>query len=66
MPPSARLEIGRAVRGAVRNGVIPQQDDDVLIASGLEAIFGRGTNSPEATCKILRLIGEARGKVAAE
>ncbi len=47
-------------------GVIPQQDYEFLKAAGVKAIFGPGTNIPEAAKDILRLIGEARGSVAAE
>jgi len=42
-------------------GVIPQQDYAFLRASGVKAIFGPGTNIPEAARDILRLIREARG-----
>ncbi len=42
-------------------GVIPQQDYDYLKAAGVKAIFGPGTNIPEAAQDILRLIREARG-----
>ena len=42
-------------------GVIPQQDYDFLYENGVKAIFGPGTNIPEAARDILRLIGAARG-----
>ncbi len=42
-------------------GVIPQQDYDFLKKAGVKAIFGPGTNIPEAAQDILRLIREARG-----
>ncbi len=42
-------------------GVIPQQDYQFLYDSGVKAIFGPGTNIPEAAQDILRLIREARG-----
>jgi len=42
-------------------GVIPQQDYDFLKAAGVKAIFGPGTNIPDAAQDILRLIREARG-----
>ena len=42
-------------------GVIPQQDYDVLMAACVKAIFGPGTNIPEAAADILKLIREARG-----
>ncbi|WP_296419672.1 methylmalonyl-CoA mutase [Pseudooctadecabacter sp.] len=41
-------------------GVIPQQDYDFLKKSGVKAIFGPGTNIPEAARDILRLIRETR------
>ncbi|MGC9368282.1 MAG: methylmalonyl-CoA mutase [Paracoccaceae bacterium] len=41
-------------------GVIPQQDYEFLKAAGVKAIFGPGTNIPEAAQDILRLIEEAR------
>ncbi|THD82171.1 methylmalonyl-CoA mutase [Aliigemmobacter aestuarii] len=42
-------------------GVIPQQDYDFLMQAGVKAIFGPGTNIPNAARDILRLIREARG-----
>ena len=42
-------------------GVIPQQDYEFLKDAGVKAIFGPGTNIPEAAQDILRLIREARG-----
>ncbi|OUS20689.1 methylmalonyl-CoA mutase [Rhodobacterales bacterium 59_46_T64] len=42
-------------------GVIPQQDYDFLKKVGVKAIFGPGTNIPEAAQDILRLIRAARG-----
>ncbi|NVO23409.1 methylmalonyl-CoA mutase [Donghicola mangrovi] len=41
-------------------GVIPQQDYEFLKAAGVKAIFGPGTNIPNAAQDILRLIEEAR------
>ncbi len=41
-------------------GVIPQQDYDFLKQAGVKAIFGPGTNIPEAAQDILSLIREAR------
>ena len=41
-------------------GVIPQQDYDFLMAAGVKAIFGPGTNIPEAAKNILGLIRAAR------
>ncbi|MCB1369040.1 MAG: methylmalonyl-CoA mutase [Rhodobacteraceae bacterium] len=42
-------------------GVIPQQDYEFLKKAGVKAIFGPGTNIPEAAKNILSLIREARG-----
>ena len=41
-------------------GVIPQQDYEFLKKAGVKAIFGPGTNIPEAAQDILRLISDAR------
>lgn len=41
-------------------GVIPQQDYEFLQQAGVKAIFGPGTNIPEAARGVLRLIREAR------
>jgi len=41
-------------------GVIPQQDYDFLREAGVKAIFGPGTNIPEAARDILALIRAAR------
>ncbi len=40
----------------VCGGVIPQQDYEFLYDHGVKAIFGPGTNIPEAAKKVLRLI----------
>ncbi|MDQ7079256.1 MAG: methylmalonyl-CoA mutase [Paracoccaceae bacterium] len=42
-------------------GVIPQQDYDFLYKAGVKAIFGPGTNIPEAAKNILSIIREVRG-----
>ena len=42
-------------------GVIPQQDYRFLTEAGVGAIFGPGTNIPDAARDILCLIGSARG-----
>ena len=41
-------------------GVIPQQDYEFLYNAGVKAIFGPGTNIPEAAQDILKLIRAAR------
>ena len=60
-----RLVKALAAKGAgdilvICGGVIPQQDYDFLRRAGVKAIFGPGTNIPEAAKDILRLIREAR------
>lgn len=40
-------------------GVIPQQDYEFLKAAGVKAIFGPGTNIPEAAQDILNLIRQS-------
>ena len=55
-----------AARGAgdilvICGGVIPQQDYDFLMNAGVKAIFGPGTNIPDAAKNILGLIRAARG-----
>jgi methylmalonyl-CoA mutase len=47
-------------------GVIPQQDYEFLYAKGVKAIFGPGTNIPEAAKNIMNLIRAARAPRAAE
>jgi len=47
-------------------GVIPQQDYDFLRKAGVKAIFGPGTNIPDAAKDILSLIRAARSTRAAE
>jgi methylmalonyl-CoA mutase len=47
-------------------GVIPVQDYEYLRAKGVKAIFGPGTNIPDAARKVLTLIAEARAVRAAE
>ncbi|MEI4231987.1 methylmalonyl-CoA mutase [Roseovarius sp. D22-M7] len=42
-------------------GVIPQQDYEFLKKAGVKAIFGPGTNIPDAAQDILNLIRAARG-----
>ncbi len=42
-------------------GVIPQQDYDYLYERGVKAIFGPGTNIPDAARNILKLITPAQG-----
>ncbi|MEO1796736.1 MAG: cobalamin-dependent protein, partial [Pseudomonadota bacterium] len=44
----------------VCGGVIPAQDYDYLKGAGVAAIFGPGTNIPDAAQDVLKLIREAR------
>ena len=41
-------------------GVIPAQDYEFLYGAGVKAIFGPGTNIPEAARNIMSLIRENR------
>jgi methylmalonyl-CoA mutase len=45
----------------VVGGVVPPQDYDALHAAGVAAVFGPGTNIPEAARKVLALVRERRG-----
>ena len=45
----------------VCGGVIPQQDYEYLKAAGVAAIFGPGTNIPDAAQNVLDLIRKSRG-----
>ncbi|WP_118137153.1 methylmalonyl-CoA mutase [Oceanicella sp. SM1341] len=47
-------------------GVIPSQDYEFLRKAGVKAIFGPGTNIPQAARDILALVREARTRAAAE
>ncbi len=47
-------------------GVIPQQDYEFLYSKGVKAIFGPGTNIPEAAREILKLIHSGEDVQAAE
>ena len=47
-------------------GVIPQQDYAFLQNAGVAAIFGPGTNIPEAAARVLQLIRARRMEHAAE
>ncbi|MBT6912428.1 MAG: methylmalonyl-CoA mutase, partial [Rhodospirillaceae bacterium] len=44
----------------VCGGVIPAQDYDYLYQRGVAAVFGPGTNIPEAAAEILALLNKAR------
>ena len=44
----------------VVGGVVPPQDYDALYAAGVAAVFGPGTNVPDAARKVLTLVQERR------
>ncbi|MBM3601845.1 MAG: methylmalonyl-CoA mutase [Alphaproteobacteria bacterium] len=48
----------------VCGGVIPSQDHESLTKAGVAAIYGPGTNIPQAAADILRLIHRRRSKAA--
>ncbi len=56
----ALREAGAGEIIVICGGVIPHQDYEFLQKAGVKAIFGPGTNIPEAAGDILRLIREAR------
>ena len=48
----------------VCGGVIPPQDYDFLLTSGASAIYGPGTNIPQAAAEILDIIRQRRAQAA--
>ncbi|MFM9828419.1 MAG: methylmalonyl-CoA mutase [Sphingomonas sp.] len=48
---------GRGDIKVIAGGVIPPQDYDILRASGVQAIFGPGTNLVTAAAEVLKLLG---------
>ena len=50
-------EAGRADIKVIAGGVIPAQDYQALYDSGVQAIFGPGTNLVKAAEDVLRLLG---------
>ena len=44
-------------------GVIPPKDYDELVAAGVTAIFGPGTNIPQAAAKVIELLTAANTPV---
>ncbi len=53
----ARLKaVGMEDAVIVVGGVIPQQDYQALYDAGVHAIYGPGTNIPEAASQVLKLI----------
>lgn len=57
---------GRSDIKVVAGGVIPAQDYEFLRASGVQAIFGPGTNLADAARDVLRLLGHNSPPDAAE
>jgi len=47
----------------VCGGVIPPQDYAMLLEAGVSAVYGPGTNIPQAAAEVLELIQERRNKV---
>ena len=47
----------------VVGGVVPPQDYDALYDAGVAAIFGPGTNIPDAARQVLALVRERRHPV---
>ena len=52
----ALRKLGQTDVVVVCGGVIPQQDHQLLLDAGVSAIFGPGTNIPQAASDILKLI----------
>ena len=50
----------------VVGGVIPPEDYDALFAAGAKAVFGPGTNIPEAAADIIAKLNEQLGYAPAE
>ncbi len=46
----------------VCGGVIPPQDYAMLLEAGVSAVYGPGTNIPQAAAEVLELIQERKGK----
>jgi len=56
----ALADAGAANVVVVVGGVVPPQDYDALYAAGVAAIFGPGTNIPDAARQVLALVRERR------
>ena len=54
---STNVTVGADDVIVICGGVIPQQDYQYLYDAGVKAIFGPGTNIPDAARDILKLIG---------
>jgi len=52
----ALKELGRGDILVIAGGVIPPQDYDFLMSSGVAAVFGPGTRIPVAACDVLDLV----------
>jgi len=42
----------------VCGGVIPPQDYDELYAAGVAAVYGPGTNIPQAASEVIKIVSE--------
>jgi methylmalonyl-CoA mutase len=65
--PELKAELDKAGRGdilIVVGGVIPPADHSALFAGGAKAVFGPGTNIPEAAADLLGKLNEALGYLA--
>ena len=66
--PHLAAELRKAGAGdivIVCGGVIPPQDYDFLLEAGASAIYGPGTNIPQAASEILEIIRDRRAAAAA-
>ena len=57
---AALAEQGAGDIRVVVGGVIPPQDYPMLKEAGVSAVYGPGTNIPEAAAEIVDLLGDAR------
>jgi len=65
--PALLAELAKAGAGdivVVCGGVIPPQDYDMLLKAGVSAIFGPGSNIPQAAREILGIIRQRRAEAA--
>jgi methylmalonyl-CoA mutase len=66
--PELRAALEKEGRGDIMivvGGVIPPSDYDALHAAGAKAVFGPGTNIPQAAAELVRQLDRARGYEAA-
>jgi methylmalonyl-CoA mutase len=55
-------ELGASDIVVTVGGIVPQKDYAMLSAAGVKAVFGPGTNIPQAARRVLGLIAEACGR----